>query len=77
VCGPDKSHGHEGHIIATRFSDTPLDCYFVFFSPQQTLVELTAKLARRGGGKVESVSCFPSAASFPRPYHAAVACSGW
>ena len=22
VCGPDKSHGHEGHIIATRFSDS-------------------------------------------------------
>src|SRR5215468_5764845 len=37
-------------------------------SPQQTLVELTSKLCRcRGGGKVESVLCFPSAAPFPRP----------
>src|SRR5689334_19332830 len=26
-----------------------------------------SKTRRRGGGKVESVLCFPSAASFPRP----------
>ncbi len=36
-----------------RFSGTPLDCSFVSFSPQQTLVERCFKL--------------PSAASFPRP----------
>jgi len=44
-----------------------LDCCFVSFSPQQTLVKFISKLRRRGGGKVESVLCFPSAASFPRP----------
>ena len=36
-----------------RFSGTPLDCSFVSFSPQQTLVERCFKL--------------PIAASFPRP----------
>src|SRR5215470_11680718 len=40
---------------------------FVFFSPQQTLVNSLSNVRRRGGGKVESVLCFPSAASFPRP----------
>jgi hypothetical protein len=41
-----------------------LDCSFVSFSPQQTLGGIFFKLNRRGGGKVESVVCFPSAASF-------------
>src|SRR5215469_14102016 len=40
---------------------------FVFFSPQQTVVGTLSNARRRGGGKVESVLCFPSAASFPRP----------
>ena len=32
--------------------------------------------SRRGGGKVESVVCFPSTASFPRLYQAAIICIG-
>ena len=54
-------------VFATRFSDTPLDCSFVSFSPHQTFGGILFKLSRRGGGKVESVLCFPSAAFFPWP----------
>ena len=62
-----KKTGPRHLVFATRFSDTPLDCSFVSFSPHQTFGGILFKLSRRGGGKVESVLCFPSAAFFPWP----------
>lgn len=49
-----------------RFSGTPSDCSLVPSLLSRPL-DFRLKARRRAGGKVESVLCFPSAASFPRP----------
>src|ERR1700758_34326 len=65
--GPYKSLGHQGRIFATRFSGTSLGCSSRLLLSSADLGRTLSNIRRRGGGKVESVLCFPSAAFFPRP----------
>ena len=66
----------QGRIFATRFSDTPLDCSFVFFSPQQTLVELCLTSAVVAVEKWKAFCAFQAQRLFHGHQAAARCCSG-
>jgi hypothetical protein len=59
----------------SRFSGTPLDCSFVFFSPQQTLVELSAIFVVVAVGKWKAFCAFQAQRLF-HGHQAAAGCSG-
>jgi len=59
----------------SRFSGTPLDCSFVSFSPQQTLVELSAIFVVVAVGKWKAFCAFQAQRLF-HGHQAAAGCNG-
>jgi hypothetical protein len=59
----------------SRFSGTPLDCFFVSFSPQQTLVELSVIFVVVAVGKWKAFCAFQAQRLF-HGHQAAAGCSG-